>query len=80
MEEINTVSAEVWPMYVIHRFWMIQNSHTLVGWNANLRGGGANLLLDKMFAENCMEIKEIGPGFVPRAPLDPQMYSNCMDS
>ena len=30
-------------------------------WGANSWEGGKNLLFDKIFAENCMKMKEIGP-------------------
>ena len=41
-------------------------SQTVGGWacgeGPNYRGGGENLLFAKIFAENRMKIKEIGPG------------------
>ena len=41
------------------------------GEGANLQGGGANLLFGQKFPENCMKIKEFGPGGerVPGCPL-----------
>ena len=77
VEGLNTVSAEVWPKYVIRGFPSFL-CHTAVedpgfpiqGWGgcANPKRGGTNLLFDKIYAKNCIEIKEIGPGCVPMAP------------
>ena len=46
------------------------------GGGANPRVWGKNLLFCKIFAKNCMEIKEIGPKGRPcRPPLEPPMMS-----
>ena len=40
------------------------------GGGANLQGGGAHLLFGQKFPENCIKMKEFGPGGrVPCAPL-----------
>ena len=45
---------------------------------ANSQNGCANLLFCNFFAENCMKMKEFGPGVgrVPGAPLDPPLNGN----
>ena len=47
----------------------------------NPRTGGANLLFDKVFTENCMKMKEIGRrGVSPMPPPpDPPMLTSVLD-
>ena len=43
-------------------------------WGRNPRVWGKNLLLGKIFAENCIKMKEIRPGGASLTPqLDPKM-------
>ena len=42
---------------------------------ANPQGGGANLLFCPIFTENCMKMKEFGPGGGGRASLAPPLRS-----
>ena len=46
-------------------------------WTPTLKGG-VNILFGQIMHENCMKMKEIGPGggYVPCAPLDPPMVSS----
>ena len=53
--------------------WGIQDFPNGVG-SANIWVWGEKLLFDKIFVENCMEMKQIG------APLDPPMRSPHLPS
>ena len=45
---------------------------------ANFQGGGANLLFGPIFTENCMKMKEFGPGGGLRAYLAPPPLRNVL--
>ena len=51
----------------------------LRGRGSSPQGGGANLLFGHFFAENCMKMKEIGPGWERAflaSPLNPLMHKH----
>ena len=57
----------VWLIAGVGTFEKLRNIFVLLsmGGGGNSQGESANLLFGKFFTENCMKIKEIGPGARP---------------